>query len=588
MNLLKKATGGSIPEMQRLLGSSESLATILSLTGAQSSLVAKQMDAMADAQARAATFADALKVKQETTEFALKRLKTSVDAVAVTFGEVFAPTINAAANALSAIAQRMSKLSKGQIEFIAGVAKVALVITGLTAALAILALGYLKVKAILIATNNVFKISAIGIKIYNGALILGQRAAKIFATGMKLATGSVRGLAAATGIGLVVVALGLLITNFKEAKAVAAGTFKSVGTVIDAFVKQASNLLGSLADILVGALTLDFGKVKSGLAGIGDGLGTAFNEIGKKSGDAFNEGYAQSIAESDAAEALEAEGGADDGTAALKSQLEKEQAVRDEAAEIKKQKEAELNAEKVEVDAENNQIKTENDDLINQQELEKLDAKLLTAAQIKEKMAIAERKKEINRRNKFKEDEIKHGTEVAEFKQFLASDEVKLAGDTANSLVKLTNSKNSTLKGIGKAAALVNIGIRTAEGALSAYASLAPIPFVGPALGATAAGALIAFGAEQASNVLSAQRGGVVPGGQGGARDRIPALLEPGEVVIPKAVAPDFQQAFGRPEGGVEESGGSSTEVTIQFKDEAFEIIEQKLSERRAIGVGSF
>ena len=276
--------------------------------------------------------------------------------------------------------------------------------------------------------------------------------------------------------------------------------------------------------------------------------------------------------------------------AALRKKLKAEQDARDEAARIKAEKEAEQRELKRQADLVDQELDAENKLLLNEKEIEDLNNQLLTRDQIKRQNALDNRKREIARRNQFLKDEIKHGREIAQLKFFFSSEEVKLADQTSGQLVKLSRSKNETLKGIGKAAALTQIGIDTARGAIAAYSALAGIPYVGPALGIAAAAALTAFGAEQAAQVLSAQRGGVVPNlpGTGGARDRVPALLEPGEIVIPKSVAPDFQQAFGRPGPDVGEGGPSSMDIEIGFTDDAFEIIEQKLLERRAIGVGSF
>lgn len=61
---------------------------------------------------------------------------------------------------------------------------------------------------------------------------------------------------------------------------------------------------------------------------------------------------------------------------------------------------------------------------------------------------------------------------------------------------------------IQKAQALYEIGVNTYRAAMGAYAALAPIPFVGPALGVIAAGAAITFGGVMAQGVLSGGGGG--------------------------------------------------------------------------------
>ena len=58
-------------------------------------------------------------------------------------------------------------------------------------------------------------------------------------------------------------------------------------------------------------------------------------------------------------------------------------------------------------------------------------------------------------------------------------------------------------QGIQKAQAAYNIGVKTYEAATGAYAALAGIPIIGPALGVAAAAAAIAFGGSMLSGVMS-------------------------------------------------------------------------------------
>jgi hypothetical protein len=139
-------------------------------------------------------------------------------------------------------------------------------------------------------------------------------------------------------------------------------------------------------------------------------------------------------------------------------------------------------------------------------------------------------------------DEIKYGKTYAEINAALNSQVIQGTIQATGQLVQLQQSRNSTLKGIGKAAAVIQIGIDTAKSAMSIYAGFATIPIIGPALGVAGAAAAIAFGLEKANQVRSAQEGGVVPGS--GSGDIIPAFLEPGEIVVPKALAPTFAEEF--------------------------------------------
>lgn len=81
-------------------------------------------------------------------------------------------------------------------------------------------------------------------------------------------------------------------------------------------------------------------------------------------------------------------------------------------------------------------------------------------------------------------------------------------------------SKNKEVAAIAKAMAIYDIGLKTANAAISAYSSLAGIPIFGPALGIGAAAAAMAYGTEQASKVASMQpalaEGGMVRSQVGG------------------------------------------------------------------------
>lgn len=78
---------------------------------------------------------------------------------------------------------------------------------------------------------------------------------------------------------------------------------------------------------------------------------------------------------------------------------------------------------------------------------------------------------------------------------------------------------------IQKAQALYEIGVNTYRAAVGAYAALAPIPFVGPALGVAAAAAAIAFGGSMAQGVLSG--GGGSGAVTGSAPPALPVTLSP-------------------------------------------------------------
>lgn len=89
---------------------------------------------------------------------------------------------------------------------------------------------------------------------------------------------------------------------------------------------------------------------------------------------------------------------------------------------------------------------------------------------------------------------------------------------------------------VGKALAIASATIKTYEAATSAYAALAPIPIVGPALGAVAAGLAVAAGIANVKKILSVKvpsKGGDSSGGSsvsGGSSYSAPSVASTGTV----------------------------------------------------------
>lgn len=275
--------------------------------------------------------------------------------------------------------------------------------------------------------------------------------------------------------------------------------------------------------------------------------------------------------------------------AALENNRLKNEILLEQEAEyyLKKQEQEKVNAEqKAEFDAILREMDNAQFEQFTAEDLEKLQAKVATERSIKKEAAMAEATQRIAERKKFLEDERKYGTEIANMKQFFSSQEVQGVKDTSGQLMALQNSKNATMKSVGKAAAHTNAAIATAEGAIKAYTSLAGIPLIGPALGAAAAAALIAYGVEQQSMIAAAATGGFVPDAGGGMRDRVPVMTEPGELIVPKALAPNFIQAAGIPDtqaipDTTTEAGGA---FIFELNDRAAELFTLSQREGRALG----
>lgn len=121
------------------------------------------------------------------------------------------------------------------------------------------------------------------------------------------------------------------------------------------------------------------------------------------------------------------------------------------------------------------------------------------------------------------------------------------AGLAALASIQYTGSREAFE--IGKAASIAQALVSIPSTAIKAYESLAGIPFVGPGLGAAAAAAAVVAGTARINQIRSTkfqafQDGGLVQGGIPGV-DSVPALLTPGEVVVPERNFKDLKMSDG-------------------------------------------
>lgn len=220
-----------------------------------------------------------------------------------------------------------------------------------------------------------------------------------------------------------------------------------------------------------------------------------------------------------------------------------------------------------------------------------LEASLITEREAEANVANQKVATQIAAQNRRLEETKRYGVAYAAINGAIQSQEVQGFKGATGELVALTQSKNGTLKAIGKAASLAQITIKTAESALNIYAGFSTIPIVGPALGVAGAAAAIAFGVEQAGKVIAANEGGVITGGVAG-RDSVSALLTPGELVTP---AQNFDEVIGsvaftralrdNPEAASGFGSGGKLEIELTLRDELMNFIEAKLIEREKLGV---
>lgn len=223
---------------------------------------------------------------------------------------------------------------------------------------------------------------------------------------------------------------------------------------------------------------------------------------------------------------------------------------------------------------------------LTQKEESAIKSTILTEKEVQKKAYRDQLAEEIAANNKFLEEKNKYGVAYAAIDKVIHSSEVEGTKKATNELTGLTQSKNETLKAIGKAASVAQIIIKTSESAMNIYAGFSAIPFIGPALGVAGAAAAIAFGAEQISNVVAAQTGGIVPGQ--GSGDRIPALLEPGELIAPKKNFDEVINSVSATRQG--QSQGGNLNVTTGIKvgfngPEASRVITVRQNEDKALGI---
>lgn len=161
---------------------------------------------------------------------------------------------------------------------------------------------------------------------------------------------------------------------------------------------------------------------------------------------------------------------------------------------------------------------------------------------------------------------------------------LEAAKDMFGDYAKLAESSNRTLSRIGKTAlagqkaiAIAQTIMKTYESATSAYASMAGIPVVGPALGAAAAGAAIAAGMANVAAIRSApsagsfSSGGVV-GGSSYSGDNLTANVNSAEMILTQR---QQRRLFDLANGG--SSGGGGITIINQTSGRVDQVSDRTL-----------
>lgn len=369
------------------------------------------------------------------------------------------------------------------------------------------------------------------------AFIKLQKALLIADAALKLVGLSTKALLGATGIGALIVIVGTLAVNWET-------VWPRLQKVYEAFVDNIGELAGGLGQLLLGIFTFDVDAIKAGFdrarEAVGEGLDAAMEDVASRDAEQRSE---------------------NNGLNNTENLL---------APDPDKVNERFIQTGEV-MQAGFEQIKVTQDDIREaQEELEK---------------------EQLDSQKKFQKEflknQMKFGETYAQIWAITNSQIVKGSQQGFNELEQLTRSENNTLKAIGKAAAVANIVIKTAESAMNIYAGFSTIPIIGPALGVAGAAAAVAFGAEQIGKVVSAQTGGFVPSVPGGSNsgDVQPAMLEPGEFIVPRDTANEVIDAAAQRraqefEGPFDEGPNQPSELIISLRDDLMEFIETQLVER--------
>lgn len=524
---------------------------------------------------------------------AFKGLSTAFGNFLEGIGQRMAPLITSIVVSLTDF---FTKLADNQplLDFIFETGKIALIVTGVITALATTAITIIKVQQ---------------------AFQIAQAAVTAFGLASKVAVG-------ATGLGLLLIIGAEVYANWNK-------IFPVIEAVYNNFVERISDLTAALGLIMEGVGSLNPGKIKEGFdeatAIIADGftnievlreadieaqivqdetkkqLAVAAaefemaNETAKVAGIQAQRDLNLLNARNESAALIELK----KQQIALLAAYEKERNTNERLA-IQERLAANQLAQATElqkVNEFNANILANNEAFMKMNEKDRTDflqknQAALNAAYFTEKEAqnqvlMAEFKQQIDSHNQFLVEQQKYGTAYATINQAMNSDQVTGAATAFGKLSALQKSKNAELKAIGKAAAIANITIQTAQAAMAIFAGFSAIPIVGVPLGIIGAAAAVIFGAEQISDVISAADGGMITGGIPG-KDSVPVMAMPGELVVPQrnfdevvnSVAAQ-RQASNSSGGG----GGGYAEIVISLKDDLMDFIETKMLERQRLNI---
>ena len=158
--------------------------------------------------------------------------------------------------------------------------------------------------------------------------------------------------------------------------------------------------------------------------------------------------------------------------------------------------------------------------------------------------------------------EAQQETDLSFLKKQLGLTERKEKKSNLENITGMLRQGSKEQMAVQKAQGLAQAAISTYQAANSAYAALAPIPIIGPALGAAAAAAAIAYGLNNVAQIsgIKLAEGGLVKAVTGG----VPAVV--GEGGSDEAVLPlDNAKAMQRIGGAIAEQSGATNGVVVNI-----------------------
>ncbi|MCK4500312.1 phage tail tape measure protein, partial [Candidatus Babeliales bacterium] len=593
LDQLTQAQNFNKNSVTKLFRSTEAQSVIFALTGNQAGSFADAVKKLGNEQEIASTFTKAHNEQIASFENQSKILSNNISALAIQLGEHFAPALLKVNEELVSFIQFISE-NEDMVAFAAGAAAITAAISATAVAMSTLTIAAISMNAALAASGSTLTVTTI----------------------------LMRTLVGATGIGLVIVGLGLLYENWdKTTRFMKASWESTVRFVTDSGAVLSNFFTKIFSGDFEGAVN-ELDKFKNVFT---DSMDTFRKEMSTNSevplvvvprDEDGNKFLVDKIFDDFRAEALgeppvvvpfvrgKEEGGIGqaEAEAAKQNELDAQDAHNQKLSEqqiAQNEKMAELKAEneerKTAFREELNELGIEERDLGDEKEIEALRNKTAIKNEMNEEFNRKQVSDNRAKNKKLFEDEKKNGAVISKLNQLRDSQELQSASVAASELVKLQNSKSKKQREIAKGAARTLAVIDTAKGAIAVYSSFAstiPGP-IGVGLGIAGAAAITAYGIERQNEISAANSGGFVPNLNGGSSfgDSQLTATTPNEFIVPANSASqiiDDAAAAQVERESLEDGGGGSgaMEVLIGFADNAFDIIEEKLLERRALNTG--